>query len=141
MLVRKPPVGSDRDEYSYSSGKNAHGATRLLSVSWSGEACVYTARAHQALLVKVRQEKQTDYIVLTSRKEVASKESREILGMFPNVQKHQISRWRQIRRQVCLQITLMKRKIQQLLQSTSRQMMNASCNYERFSRMTRPISA
>ena len=44
-------------------------------------------KAHQNLLVKVRQGKRTDYFVQTLRKEVAKGEIHVIIGMFPIVQK------------------------------------------------------
>ena len=43
-------------------------------------------KAHRNLLVKVSQGKKTDYLVQTSRKEVAKREIHVIIGMFPNVQ-------------------------------------------------------
>ena len=50
------------------------------------EAMTEVLKAHQNLLVKVREEKRTYHHVQTSRKEVAKGEIQRIIGMFPNVQ-------------------------------------------------------
>ena len=49
-------------------------------------------KAHQNLLVNVRHGKQTDYLVQSSRKEVAKGEMHVIIGMFHNLQESISSR-------------------------------------------------
>ena len=59
-------------------------------------------KAHQNLLVKVRQGKRTGYFVCTSRGEVVRREIRAIFGMLPNVHDSKPSRML-VRKQVCIQ--------------------------------------
>ena len=81
------------------------------------------AKAHQNLLVNVRQGKQTDDLVKTQRNDVARREIHVIISTFPNVQNSNLKA-NAIRR----------------LQITCHRMMNDRRNYGKLSRMTRPNS-
>ena len=98
------------------------------------------ALEEQKFLVKVRQEKPTDYLAQTSRKEVAKGEINVIIGMFPNVQysKLQVNADSETGIHInTQQNVLMKRKILHRFQFAFRRMMDR-CNYGKISRMTRP---
>ena len=98
-------------------------------------------KAHQHLLVKVRQGHRTDYLGRTSRKEVAKGEIHVIIGMFPNVKNSnlQVGADSETGLHTNTQANLMmKKKIQHLLQVTFYRMMNGKCKYRTYSRMARP---
>ena len=104
-------------------------------------AVTQVLKAHQNLLVKVRQGKRTDYLVQASRKEVAKREIHVIIGMWPSVHNSELRVNADSETSVhtnTQQHMLMQRKIQHQLQFTFHRMMNDRCNYEKFSRMTRP---
>ena len=91
------------------------------------------------LLVKVRQGKRTDYHVSTSRKKVARREVRVIIGKFPNDQESNLQADADSETSVHTNTELnrrMEREFQHLLQCTFQRMMNNRCNYGALSRMT-----
>ena len=89
-------------------------------------------------VVKVSQGEQTDYLVRTSKQEVAKGEIHVISGIFPNLQNSSLQVDADSESSVHTNTQLhlrMKRSIQHLLQFTFHRMMNDRC-----SRMTRPNS-
>ena len=96
-------------------------------------------KAHKNFLVKVPQEKRTDYLVHTSNNEVAKEETHVIIGM----DKIQRSKKMQIRRQVCIQTPAKpvgEQKNQHRMRFTFNRMMDDRCNCGTFSRKTGPTT-
>ena len=96
-------------------------------------------KAHQHFLVTVLQGKHTDNFVYISSTEVVRKEIIVISGMFPNVQNSNLQQDAGSERHILTKLYLqMTRNMQQLLRFTFQRMMNARCNYRKYSRMSRP---
>ena len=81
------------------------------------------------------------HLIQTSRREVAREELHVIIGMSPNVKIQTLQQDASLAAKVLTSTSrnlLMRRKLQQVLHSTSQQMMTDRCNYGKVSRSTAP---